>query len=109
MAVPTNTADIVVIHETYGTPANANKAHAHTTRLTYDVDDNLTQVDEIMFDGVVEYLRKRIVLTYNVDGNLDTVTETIYEVDGVTAELAYTDTLSYDVDGNLDEIVRTVI
>ena len=108
MAVPTNTADIVVIHETYGTPANANKAHAHTTRLTYDVDDNLTQVDEIMFDGVVEYLRKRTVLTYNVDGSLNTVTETIYELDGVTVEIQYVDTLAYDVDGNLESVGRVV-
>ena len=108
MAAPTNAVDIVVIHESYGTPKNYNRAHAFETRLTYDVDGNLSKVEEIMLDGATEYLRKEIDLTYDVDGNLDTVTETIYEVDGVTVELAYTDTLSYDVGGNLETVGRVV-
>ena len=108
MAVPTNTVDIVVIHESYGTPKNYNKAHAYTTRLTYTTGD-LTKVEEIMLDGAVEYLRKATDLTYDVVGNLNTVTEKIYDVNGVTIEIQFTDTLTYDVDGNLDEIVRTVI
>lgn len=109
MAAPTKQADIVVIHETYGTPANANKAHNHDTRLSYDVDGNLTKVEEIMLDGATEYLRKEATLAYDIDGNLETVTEKIFERDGATIEIQHTDTLAYGVGGNLDEIARAVV
>lgn len=93
MAAPTKQADIVVIHETYGTPKNYNKAHNHITRATKDSEGKTSQVDEIMIDGLSEVLRKRTTLNRDADGNLLSVTEQVFGLDGISVEMEYTDTL----------------
>jgi len=105
MPAPTKQADIVIINETYGTPANQNKAHAHKTRLTY-TEGKLTKAEEIMMDGVIEVLRKETVLTYT-GAALTSMREKLLGCDGVTVEHDYTDTMSY-AEGKLVGVERTV-
>jgi len=105
MAAPTVQNDIVIIHETYGTPANQNKVQAYKTVLTF-TGVNLTKVEEIMMDGITEVLRKEITLVYT-GSNLTSVRTKIFDLDGVTVELDYTDTLTY-TGNDLTLVERTV-
>ena len=104
--MPSQQQDIVVIHGTFGTPANYNKAHPHKTILTY-TDGNLTKVEEVMEEGGLDVLRKETVLGYT-DGNLTSVTEKVFATDGTTVEMEYTDTLNYN-NGDLANVERTVV
>ena len=107
-----------------GTPVNAvnmnsieNRIESHllnyvphggfdfNTELTYDIDGNLTQIDEK--EGAA--LKTRTTLGYDVDGNLETVNVKKYAPNGTDVELEFTDTLTYDVDGNLEKVEREVV
>ena len=92
---PTKQEDIVFINETYGTPKNLNKIHAHTAAVTY-AGDNISQVD--LTKNAV--LRKRVALTYSGD-NIATANVKLYGLDGATVDYEKTVTLSYDGD-NID-------
>ena len=93
MPAPTKQADIVVIHQTYGTPENYNKAHPYRTKLIKDGNDDLIAVEEVMFDGDVEVLRSKQELNYDGNGDLESVTTKIYGLDGVTVVSEFTDNL----------------